>query len=197
MLKKKVQIIIASVLVFSGLGLLINTVVHATYYAPQKETAVASNAALFDLATSSKLVIPKIKVDSKIEKVGLTYAGNMAAPHNLTNVGWYKYGTAPGQTGSAVIDGHVDNGLSLPAVFKHLKELQKGDDVYITNESGKTLHFIVTLAQIYPYKEVPLQLLFNRSSGRYLNLITCDGGWVPSDKTADHRVVVYTELAPN
>ena len=44
----------------------------------------------------------------------------MGVPTNFTDVGWYRYGPAPGTPGNAVIDGHLD-GKSVPeAVFYNL-----------------------------------------------------------------------------
>jgi sortase A len=196
-MSKKNKIIALSSLL-SGIILFVITLTYSTYYNPEKEVPVLSKTgASFVLATSSvpqKILIPKIKLDTDVEEVGLTYEGNMATPKKFKNTGWYKYGTLPGQDGSAVIDGHVDNGLSLPGVFKHLKELEVGDDVYVINEAGQNLHFKVFDKQTYYYTEVPRTLLFNKKGDAYLNLITCDGTWLPEVKTDDHRVVVYTKL---
>jgi sortase (surface protein transpeptidase) len=93
-----------------------------------------------------------------------------------------------------VIDGHVDNGLGLSGVFKHLEDLQQGDDVYVVTKTGRELHFVVEDTVSYPYKTVPLETLFSRDDDARLNLITCGGSWVKSDKTYDHRFVVYTRL---
>jgi sortase A len=196
-MRKNKLIAISSII--SGLILFCLTLIYSTYYNPEKEALVSIKAgASLSIATTSlpvKILIPKIKVDADVEEVGITTEGNMSTPKKFKNTGWYKYGTLPGEDGSAVIDGHVDNGLDLPGVFKHLKELLPGDDVYVMNEEGQSLHFIVKNIETYYYTEVPRTLLFNKKGSAYLNLITCDGTWLPEVKTDDHRVVVYTELA--
>ena len=140
------------------------------------------------------LKIPRLNIDAKIQQTGLNAKGNMGVPTNFTDVAWYKHGTVPGQIGSAVIDGHVDNGLGLDGVFKHLSDLQKGDDIYVVTETGRQLHFVVDDVETYPYKSVPLEMLFSRTDDARLNLITCDGTWVKNDKTYDERLVIYTKL---
>src|SRR5207244_3357402 len=120
--------------------------------------------------------------------------GNMAVPSNFTDVGWFKLGTIPGHVGSAVMDGHVDNAVALPGVFKHLATLKKGDDVYVMDKDGARLHFLVTDVQTYPYDEAPAQEIFARADKARLNLITCGGTWIQAKKSYDKRVVVYTEL---
>ena len=142
------------------------------------------------------LRIPALGIDAHVQEVGVNTLGNMAAPNNFTDVGWYKYGTPPGFVGSAVITGHVDNALALPGVFKHLDELKIGDDMYIEKKDGTELHFKVTEIQKYPYTSVPLSTLFSRRDLPRLNLITCGGTWVPGERSYDERLVVYTELVP-
>lgn len=143
-----------------------------------------------------RIIIPKLDIDTDVQHVGLTTKGNMGVPTNFTDAGWYKYGTVPGNQGSAVIAGHQTNALSLPAVFMPLPKLESGDDLYIVDEEGKKLRFRVIKKEIVPYnlQGQKLEEIFNSKNGRYLNLITCDGEWLPEAKTNDKRLVVYAEL---
>jgi len=147
-------------------------------------------------AQPATLLIPTLDIEAKVQYVGVTASGNMGVPSNFRDVGWYKYGTVPGQKGSAVIDGHVDNGLGLSGVFKNLEQLKVGDSVYVLSKAGERQRFMVTDVVTYNYKEVPGDKLFERSDSRRLNLVTCGGSWIKSEKTYDQRVVVYTVLVP-
>jgi sortase A len=142
----------------------------------------------------ARLQIPSLGVNAAVQQTGLTKSGAMGVPTNFTDVAWYKYGPVPGQLGSAVIDGHVDNGLSLPGVFKHLGDIQKGADMYVVTKKGETLHFVVTDIESYPYKSVPTSMIFTRADKARLNLITCEGHWVQGEKTYDQRLVIFAEL---
>ena len=141
-----------------------------------------------------KLLIPKLEIDTDVQHVGVTKSGNMAAPNNFVDVGWWKYGTIPGEKGSAVMAGHEDNALSLDGVFKRLGDLEKGDDVYVVDKSGEKKHFRVIDTEIYPYNDAPLDKIFHTDDSSYLVLITCAGDWIPEAKTNDKRLVVYAEL---
>lgn len=141
-----------------------------------------------------RLNIPALDLDAIVLRVGVTPKGNMAVPPNYIDVGWYKYGTVPGQVGSAVFAGHVDNGLGFDGVFKHLNKLKIDDDIYVITKKGTRLHFIVEGIESYPYTEVPTNRLFKNSDAIRLNLVTCDGGWIQGEKTYDRRLVVYTKL---
>lgn len=177
------------------------TLVRAFFYAPDSEVTApqAGGSASIDETPEAnqpaRLVVPSRGIDAHIQYVGVGKSGNMAVPTNFQDVGWYRYGTVPGQIGSAVIDGHVDNALGLPGVFKDLGKLKEGESVYIETKGGSRIRFVVTGIETYGYKEVPAQLLFGRADARRLNLITCGGSWIKTDKTYSERIVVYTELA--
>lgn len=141
-----------------------------------------------------RLVVPKLGIDAHVQHVGVNASGNMAAPNNFTDVGWYKHGTVPGFLGSAVITGHVDNALGLPGVFKNLDALQIGDEIVVESESGASQRFRVVEIQRYPYTLVPRKILFSRNDLPRLNLITCGGRWIAGERSYDERLVVYTEL---
>lgn len=143
-----------------------------------------------------RLNIPSLKIDAVIETVGRTPEGAMESPSNFRDVAWYKNGAQPGQVGSAVIAGHLDNAFGIPGVFKNLKTLTVGGYVYVENTSGEEIRFRVLRVATYPYDEVPTRELFDRGGGVYLNLITCAGAWLWKDKTYDQRFIVYTEYAP-
>lgn len=181
-------------MVFTGI------LVHAVLYVPGDEVTslaffkgIALARSTNEASLPARLRIPRLSIDAAVQRVGLAKSGNMAVPTNYSDVGWYRLGTVPGAQGSAVMDGHVDNGLSLPGVFKHLGDIKTGDDVYVDMGSG-TLHFVVTGVEIYPYKEVPVETVFKQNDAARLNLITCEGTWVSGDKTYDHRLVIYTTL---
>jgi len=140
-------------------------------------------------AYPARIVIPSIRVDSAIEHVGINEKGEMAVPDGRTNnVGWYRFGTVPGDVGSAVMDAHVY------AAFKKLKNLKVGSHIYVVNEKGEARDFIVKEAKTYALNDVPLETLFNRADTKRLNLITCAGRFLPALDTYDHRRIVYAEL---
>lgn len=141
-----------------------------------------------------RFIIPSLGIDANVQRVGIARSGAMGVPSNFTDVAWYRYGTIPGDAGSAVIDGHVDNGLALAGVFKHLSDLKVGDDIEVKTFGGKILHFAVTDMSYYGYKDVPVEAVFNQNDAAYLKLITCSGSWVSSDKTYNHRLVVTAKL---
>ncbi len=184
-------------------GVFVTTLVHAVWYAPSSNdtdsglAATSTPARHYNVATSdypARLSIPKLQVDANVQRVGIAKSGSVAVPSNYTDVAWYKNSSIPGRSGGALFDGHVDNGLSLPGVFKNLSTLLPGDDIYVETESGQQLHFVVTKLAVYPYREVPMQELLTETGPANLALITCDGTWEQDKKMYDERLVVYATL---
>jgi sortase (surface protein transpeptidase) len=159
-------------------------------------TRSAPQAAALTSPYPVRLSIPAIGVNASVESVGITTTGDLAVPARQpwVDVGWYSSGPLPGALGSAVIDGHLDRPGGYPAVFWRLRDLHVGDDVMVIEAQGKTLHFGVTAIVYYPPQNAPLQQIFANQSGRYLNLITCAGDWIPSQHQTTLRLVVYTTL---
>lgn len=178
------------------------TLARAVLYVPDSEVAAPeqeANAPIQEVTEEdqpARLIIPSLGVDTHVQYVGITAAGNMAVPSNFTDVGWYRYGTVPGQRGSAVVAGHVDNAIGLAGVFKRLEELDVGAEVFVETKGGERLRFLVTDAETYGYRDVPVERVFNQGDARRLNLVTCGGSWIQSERSYDERLVVYTVLAP-
>lgn len=163
---------------------------------PQEGVSETQNSTIKEIRTAShpkQLRIPSIKVDANVQNVGITNKGNMGTPKNFKDVGWYAYGTIPGELGSAVIAGHVNNGLSFPAVFANLEDVKIGEDIYIDTVGEGTLHFVVTKREIYDF-DADVPSVFTQNDGKYLKLITCTGEWVKEYRTHNKRLVVIAEL---
>ncbi len=188
--------IFAVVLIVAGVLLAGVVIVRAVWHDPDTEIQLPSNIAA-SVASSSpprRLRIPTLGIDAAVQRVGINAKGNMAVPSNFKDVAWYKYGAAPGDEGSAVIDGHVDNGLSLAGVFKNLHNVQVGDEIEITAEDGTVLNFKVRETADYAYNNAVTENVFKAPGKHQLVLITCEGTWIPASKTYDHRLVVFADL---
>lgn len=188
-----------------ALAVFVATSVRALLWAPDVEVPApaqipsniqdGSETPTIPVATPAWLEIPSIEVNAAVQHVGVNDRGNMMTPSNFKDVAWYKYGVTPGEAGSSVIAGHLDNGLGLDAVFADLHTLQAGDEIFVTREDGTRARFIVTGSETYPYDQVPTEQVFNPVGDARLNLITCAGKWLPSLKTYSDRLIVFAELS--
>lgn len=122
----------------------------------------------------TRLKIPNLKIDIPLEHVGITRQGAMDVPKSPTGAAWFNLGPRPGEEGSAVIAGHYGvwkNGKV--GAFNNLSQLNKGDKIFIEDEKGKTLTFVVREFRTYGQNE-DAPNVFGSSDGKaHLNLITC------------------------
>jgi hypothetical protein len=146
--------------------------------------------------TPVRLTILSLGVGAAVEAVGVKEGGAMANPSSFTTTGWYKYGARPGEAGNAVIAGHVNNGLGLSGVFARLPEIAIGATITVTDNSGRTLNYVVVEKTQYSTTEAPLQEIFSITGPSQLVLITCEGDWIPASRSYDKRLVVLARLAP-
>ncbi len=199
-MRNNTKTILVGLVAVVSLGIFGVTSARTFWYAPNGEVIVNDSISVIPQKALAKenqpssypvrLKIPKIKVDAKIMQVGITKAGNMAAPSNFSDVGWYKYGAIPGEKGSAVIAGHVDRGAKFPAVFKRLGDLKKGDEIFVETAEGRDpIRFVVTGAKLYDY-DAQAPEVFWEDNDTLLRLITCTGQFVKKYGTHDKRLVV-------
>ncbi|WP_157842791.1 MULTISPECIES: class F sortase [Bacillus] len=170
-----------------NLVLVVCAICSLSYFLPT--LAVASNLK----AKPVKIQIPKLQVETSIYAAPLSKEGKMEITDNADEVAWFSNGISPGMPGSAVIAGHVDN-YTGPAIFFYLKRLKQGDSIFITDEFGDRLEFIVEKVEKYPYDQAPIQLIFGPSTRRKLNLITCTGKYDRKTNVHAERLVVYSEM---
>lgn len=140
-----------------------------------------------------RLKIPKINVDAVVEQVGVALDGTMDVPKGPSDVAWFKFGPRPGEQGSAVIAGHYGWKNNTPAAFDAVSSMQKGDKIYVEDDTGETVAFVVRESRLYNPK-ADASNIFDSSDGKaHLNLITCEGVWDASSKSYSKRLVVFTD----
>jgi len=159
-----------------------------------KETALTPGIIDQNAGEPVSLSIPKINVSAKVLHIGLTPEGAVGVPESAFDVSWFNLGAKPGQAGNALISGHT--GIwkdGTHSIFDQLHTLQPGDKIYIKDDIGKTLTFTVQSTKVYNKDDVVPEL-FIPSNTANLNIITCHGTWLPSQKTYSQRFVLFTKL---
>ena len=155
--------------------------------AAQARPAVAAHSVPVSLR------IPALGVSSSLSQLGLNADKSPQVPTNYEEPGWYKLGPAPGQIGSAVILGHVDDKKG-PAVFYKLGSLKAGDMVDVNLADGAIVHFVVKTVTTYLKAQFPSQQVYGSHGYSGLQLVTCGGKF---DSVTGHylsNVVAYTTL---
>lgn len=141
-----------------------------------------------------RIIIPSIKTDGFIQKVGLTSENAVAVPNNIHVAGWYINGVAPGAEGLSIIDGHV-GGRYANGIFYDLKKLKSGDTFQIEFGDKSLKTFEVVDSKQLPESE-SAEFLFKKNDGinEQLNLITCGGNFNNGTQQFADRVVVVAKF---
>jgi hypothetical protein len=135
--------------------------------------------------------IPALGQEASIIPAGVEPNGDMEVPENVTDVAWYKYGSAPGEPGSAVLAAHVDLAGQGPGVFFELGTLDPGSVIYIDFDDGTTATYRAEARSVYDKDALPTEAIFRRQGPPVLTLITCGGDFNRSIRSYDSNVVVY------
>ncbi|MFC9929532.1 class F sortase [Streptomyces sp. NPDC127190] len=141
-----------------------------------------------------RIRIPAIHVDAPLMGLALTRSGSLDVPpadrKNLA--GWYEAGTTPGETGTAIVAGHVDNAEG-PAVFYGLGALRRGAVVEVDRSDGTVAVFTVDAVEVYPARDFPDEKVYGAAPRPELRVITCGGGY---SRTTGYQgnVVVFAHL---
>lgn len=146
-------------------------------------------------APPARISIPAIGVSAAVVRLGLKPDRTLEVPGDFDDTGWYTGGPAPGETGPAVIAGHIDS-RSGPAVFYRLRELRPGDGITVGRADGSSVRFTVDAIAQYPKRAFPTEAVFGPSPDPMLRLITCGGSFDWSRRSYRDNVVVTARLAP-
>jgi LPXTG-site transpeptidase (sortase) family protein len=141
-----------------------------------------------------RLIIPSISVNAAIEYVGITSEGEMGVPEGPDDVAWFELGPRPGEIGSAVMAGHYGSWKDgRGSVFDDLNKLKEGDRLYVEDEKGVIISFVVRESRRYDPK-ADASDVFNSNDGKaHLNLVTCEGVWDQISQNYSQRLVVFAD----
>jgi len=135
------------------------------------------------------LAIGRISVDDPVRAVGLEDDGQLEVP-GPAEIGWYRYGAAPGHPGATVLAAHVTwNGEYGP--FLRLGEVEPGDRITVGLEDGSERVYEVIERTMYAKDSLPRDRIWRNTGEENLVLITCGGDFNPEIHRYRQNIVVY------
>jgi LPXTG-site transpeptidase (sortase) family protein len=158
-----------------------------------KPVPYVANKQLLATGLPARLKIPRLDIDVPLDHVGLTANGDMEAPKLPEGAAWYSQGPRPGEKGSAVIDGHYGWVNNVPAIFDNLHALRIGDSLYIRDERGVTVTFVIRSTKEFTAKDDATTIFHSQDGKAHLNLITCQGSWNQDEKSFSNRYVIFAD----
>lgn len=142
------------------------------------------------------LTITKLGIHASVEKIGITNSGQMGAPNDIWNAGWYTGSAAPGSTGTAFLDGHATSKRG--ALFGNLDTLRQGDIISVERNDGRVINYQIRRVKVVSRHDVNMASMLQSfdATKNGLNIMSCVGNWVASEQTLENRVLVYATQTP-
>ncbi|GGT55752.1 hypothetical protein GCM10010271_69580 [Streptomyces kurssanovii] len=106
--------------------------------------------------------------------------------------GWYSGAATPGERGTSVLVGHVDNEAG-PAVFYPVGSLTRGTRVEVLREDGRTAEFAVYAVEVFDLRDFPAAEVYADTAEAEIRLLTC-GGRYTQDGGYEGNVVAFGRL---
>jgi sortase (surface protein transpeptidase) len=140
-----------------------------------------------------RLVIRAIGVNTRLIRLGITRNNTLQVPGRAAIAGWFTGSPRPGAVGASIIAGHIDSD-SGPGVFFRLRELHRGQGVYVTRANGSVARFRIIAVRTYAKDRFPTARVYGPVPDPELRLITCGGLFDYATGSYQANVVVYAIL---
>ncbi|MGP3972060.1 class F sortase [Streptomyces sp. 6N223] len=143
-----------------------------------------------------RIRIPQLGTDAEVIGADLSPDGGPPTPSeaDAMRAAWYAGGVSPGESGAAILVGHLDT-YDGPAAFSGLGQLRPGETIEIDRVDGTTAVFAVDSVEQYPKTDFPDLRVYGAVDTPQLRLITCGGAWT-ADGGYDSNIVAYAHLTP-
>lgn len=140
--------------------------------------------------------IPRIGARSSLVPLGLNPDRTVAVPsvREPMQAGWYQYSPTPGETGPAVVLGHV-NGDGEDGIFARLHELRPGDEILVGRQDGQVARFVVERMAQEPKTGFPADEVYGNTAGPEIRLITCGGLFDHAERSYRDNIIAFAVLA--
>lgn len=162
--------------------------------APAPPVPPAPDAAL-PASVPVQIDVPSVGINAALTPLGKQANGEIQTPSGEPGSpgGWYQDSPTPGQTGSAIILGHVNATTSDVGLFYRLHEVTPGQDITITRADHTAAVFTVDKVDVYRKATFPTIEVYQNADRPEVRLITC-GGYNPATREYLDNTVVYAHL---
>jgi LPXTG-site transpeptidase (sortase) family protein len=140
-----------------------------------------------------RLRVPGLGISADVMSVGMQDEVTMEVPEDIGIVGWFQYGATPASdTGTTVLVGHRDGTEDPNGVFRDLSQIETGDRILVTDESGTRWRYEVSRTDVLDAAQfaTAAERIFDMEKAPRLILITCGGEFIRSEGGYQSNTVV-------
>ena len=143
------------------------------------------------VAPPRQLRVDSVGISMPIAATGVAQDGQMELPEDPQVIGWYRFGSSPGdRRGSTVLGGHVDSVAGGIGPLARLASVQVGDTVTVTGSDGAPVRYRVETVQRITKAALPVDTLFRPGGRHQLAVVTCGGRYIPEAGGYEDNIVV-------
>lgn len=159
------------------------------------ETAVSSQD-LADYAVADDapriLRIPKIELESRVRRVGVSLSGEPVGTSNIFDVGWFEQNGKPNASGAVLMNGH-SIGPTKNGIFANLKQLQPTDIITVELGNGTVVTYRVSKVQEYPLNQIDMSAAVQPidPTKKGLNLMTTSNRYSTRSDVSYRQLIVF------
>ncbi len=158
--------------------------------------APATQAPVERVPAPVRVVVDGSPIDMPVVPVGVEDNGAMTIPDNHVELGWYRYGPAPGAgEGAAVVAGHVDT-LTEITPMAQLKDVPVGAEIRVERADGSVQRYRTESVRHVHKTSLAEADLFRRTGEPVLHLVTCGGEWLEDIGDYEDNVVLRAVPVP-
>ena len=140
-----------------------------------------------------RLRVPALGISADVMSVGMQDEVTMEVPEDIGIVGWFQYSATPASnTGTTVLVGHRDGAQDPNGVFRDLSQIETGDRILVTDESGTRWRYEVSSTDLLDAAQfaAAAEQIFDMEKAGRLILITCGGEFIRSEGGYQSNTVV-------
>ncbi|MDQ0213574.1 class F sortase [Arthrobacter bambusae] len=163
--------------------------------APTAPKPAAGPDAALPASVPVSVEVASVGISSTLLQLGKQPDGEVETPPGDPGspAGWYKDSPSPGQSGSAIILGHVNSTKSPVGVFYRLRQIAPGQDITVTRSDHTAAVFTVDAVRTYHKSSFPTVEVYQNADRPEIRLITC-GGYDPASGQYLDNTVVFAHL---
>ena len=157
---------------------------------PPATSVAAERAEPADAEIPIRVLVGSVDLRMPVMPKGVSKDGQMALPRSPASIGWYRFGSSPGEAGSTVLAGHVDTARFGIGPLARLRDVDTGARVTVLLADGSRVRYRTVSVRSVGKQSRALASVFDRDGRSRLRIVTCGGEFDPAAGGYQDNVVL-------